>query len=560
MNTLLSHFSVGKRLSIGFALILTLSALAALVGLIQLNNVASATNQLMQQPLTTERLVSDWYRYIHSGIKRTAAIAKSADPSLAKFFEADQAESSKASAELLKQITELLESEQEKALLKEINTLRDEYLASRNKIVELKKADQADEANQLLEQKFMPVSTAYLKKIEELVKLQRAQIDETAKKIQTDYESSRILLIVLILVSGILAVISAVLLTRSIVRPLQEASLMAAELAQGDLTHSIQTNRQDEIGDLIRSINGIGQGLSRVIGDVRTGTHAIHTAADEIASGNADLSARTESQASSLQETASSMEELTSTVRQNADNARQANQLVVSASEVAQRGGDVVFQVIETMGSIRESSGKIVDIISVIDGIAFQTNILALNAAVEAARAGEQGRGFAVVASEVRSLAQRSAAAAKEIKTLIDDSTGKVEHGAKLVDNAGNTMQDIVASVRRVADIMSEITCASQEQSAGIEQVNLAVTQMDEMTQQNAALVEEAAAAAERKNQIRTVDRSERIRTYNFPENRLSDHRVNFKASNLSAVLDGELDPVIQALIDADKATRLAVG
>ncbi|MBR7783971.1 methyl-accepting chemotaxis protein [Undibacterium luofuense] len=497
MNTLLSHFSVGKRLSIGFALILTLSALAALVCLIQLNNVASATNQLMQQPLTTERLVSDWYRYIHSGIKRTAAIAKSADPSLAKFFEADQAESSKASAELLKQITELLESEQEKALLKEINTLRDEYLASRNKIVELKKADQADEANQLLEQKFMPVSTAYLKKIEELVKLQRAQIDETAKKIQTDYESSRILLIVLILVSGILAVISAVLLTRSIVRPLQEASLMAAELAQGDLTHTIQTNRQDEIGDLIRSINGIGQGLSRVIGDVRTGTHAIHTAADEIASGNADLSARTESQASSLQETASSMEELTSTVRQNADNARQANQLVVSASEVAQRGGDVVFQVIETMGSIRESSGKIVDIISVIDGIAFQTNILALNAAVEAARAGEQGRGFAVVASEVRSLAQRSAAAAKEIKTLIDDSTGKVEHGARLVDDAGNTMQDIVASVRRVADIMSEITCASQEQSAGIEQVNLAVTQMDEMTQQNAALVEEAAAAAE---------------------------------------------------------------
>ncbi|WP_374520079.1 methyl-accepting chemotaxis protein [Undibacterium squillarum] len=497
MNKLLSQFSVGKRLSIGFALILTLSALAALVGLIQLNKVASATNQLMQQPLTTERLVSDWYRYIHSGIKRTAAIAKSADPSLAKFFEADQAESSKASAELLKQITDLLESEQEKALLKEINALRDEYLASRNKIVEMKKADQADEANQLLEQKFMPVSTAYLKKIEELVKLQRAQIDETAQKIQTDYENSRILLIALILVSGMLAVISAVLLTRSIVRPLQEASAMAAELAQGDLTHTIQTTRQDEIGDLIRSMNGIGQGLSRVIGDVRTSTHSIHTAADEIASGNADLSARTESQASSLQQTASSMEELTSTVRQNADNARQANQLVVSASEVAQRGGDVVFQVIETMGSIRESSGKIVDIISVIDGIAFQTNILALNAAVEAARAGEQGRGFAVVASEVRSLAQRSAAAAKEIKTLIDDSTGKVEHGARLVDDAGNTMQDIVASVRRVADIMSEITCASQEQSAGIEQVNLAVTQMDEMTQQNAALVEEAAAAAE---------------------------------------------------------------
>jgi methyl-accepting chemotaxis protein len=230
---------------------------------------------------------------------------------------------------------------------------------------------------------------------------------------------------------------------------------------------------------------------------VRRGTETITVASGEIASGNADLSSRTESQAGSLEETASSMEELTSTVRQNADNARQANQLVVNASEVAVKGGAVVGQVVSTMGSIKDSSRKIVDIIGVIDGIAFQTNILALNAAVEAARAGEQGRGFAVVASEVRNLAQRSAAAAKEIKGLIGDSVEKVDAGSKLVDNAGATMEEIVTSVKRVADIMAEITSASQEQSSGIEQINQAVSQMDEMTQQNAALVEQAAAAAQ---------------------------------------------------------------
>jgi methyl-accepting chemotaxis protein len=272
---------------------------------------------------------------------------------------------------------------------------------------------------------------------------------------------------------------------------------VAEKMAQGDLTETIAVERHDEIGTLMKAINGINAGLSHVIADVRHGTENIHVAAGEIASGNADLSSRTESQASSLEETASSMEELTSTVRQNADNARQANQLVVSATGVAMTGGEVVDQVVQTMGSIRESSNKIVDIITVIDSIAFQTNILALNAAVEAARAGEQGRGFAVVASEVRNLAQRSASAAKEIKLLINDSVNKVEHGSKLVDTAGKTMKDIVSSVQHVADIMAEITSASQEQSAGIEQVNLAITEMDEMTQQNAALVEQAAAAAE---------------------------------------------------------------
>ena len=248
---------------------------------------------------------------------------------------------------------------------------------------------------------------------------------------------------------------------------------------------------------LAEGINGLLDNAAQIVVQVREATEAINTAAQEIASGNTDLSQRTEEQASSLEETASSMEELTSTVKQNADNAKQANQLAISASDIAMKGGDVVSKVVATMGDINESSKKIADIISVIDGIAFQTNILALNAAVEAARAGEQGRGFAVVASEVRNLAQRSAGAAKEIKTLIENSVGKVETGAKLVDQAGATMDEVVGSIRRVTDIMAEITAASQEQSAGIEQVNQAITQMDNVTQQNAALVEEAAAAAE---------------------------------------------------------------
>jgi methyl-accepting chemotaxis protein len=280
-------------------------------------------------------------------------------------------------------------------------------------------------------------------------------------------------------------------------KQLDQSLAVAERLATGDLTAELVVERDDELGRLMGAINGIGQGLAGVVGNVRTGTETINVASREIAVGNADLSNRTESQASSLEETASSMEELTSTVRQNADNARQANSLVTSASELAVKGGKVVGDVVHTMGSIRESSSKIVDIISVIDGIAFQTNILALNAAVEAARAGEQGRGFAVVASEVRSLAQRSASAAKEIKQLISDSVGKVEAGGKLVDEAGATMGEIVTSVKHVADIMGEITAASQEQSTGIEEVNRAITQMDEITQQNAALVEQAAAAAE---------------------------------------------------------------
>ncbi len=285
-------------------------------------------------------------------------------------------------------------------------------------------------------------------------------------------------------------------LTRAISMPLNKAVLIARSVAAGDLTQKIEVRSGDETGQLLQALKRMNDSLIQTVGQVRRSTETIGVASAEIASGNADLSSRTETQASSLEETASSMEELTSTVRQNAENARQANQLVVSASDFAVKGGQVVGQVVDTMGSIKESSKKIVDIIGVIDGIAFQTNILALNAAVEAARAGEQGRGFAVVAAEVRNLAQRSAGAAKEIKGLIGDSVDKVDVGSKLVDEAGKTMSEIVTSVKHVADIMNEITAASQEQSSGIEEVNRAIGQMDEMTQQNAALVEQAAAAA----------------------------------------------------------------
>ncbi len=289
----------------------------------------------------------------------------------------------------------------------------------------------------------------------------------------------------------------SLLLVRSITRPLVRAVQLANTVASGDLTSKIEIKSTDETGLMMQALKDMNDSLYRIVGNVRTSVDTITTATKEIAAGNTDLSQRTEEQASALQETASSMEELTSTVKQNAENAKQANQLAKGASDIAVKGGDVVGRVVTTMGSINESSRKIVDIISVIEGIAFQTNILALNAAVEAARAGEQGRGFAVVASEVRSLAQRSAAAAKEIKALIGDSVGKVDVGTKLVDEAGKTMDEVVTAVKRVTDIMAEISAASIEQSSGIEQVNKAITQMDEVTQQNAAVVEQAAAAAE---------------------------------------------------------------
>jgi len=299
-------------------------------------------------------------------------------------------------------------------------------------------------------------------------------------------------------ISGVLLMcVVGFLIRQNTLKPLNKAIEISNTLAAGDLQTRITNEYSDEFSVLIKSLTQLGINLRATVSDIRNSAESVRQAASEIASGNLDLSQRTEEQASSLEETASSMEELTSTVKQNADNARQANQLSASASSIALKGGQMMNNVVHTMSSISDSSNKIASIINVIDSIAFQTNILALNAAVEAARAGEQGRGFAVVATEVRNLAQRSATAAKEIKCLIDDSVEKVENGTELVDNAGKTMEEIVSSIKHVADIMSEITAASQEQSSGIEQVNQAIMQMDDVTQQNAALVEEAAASAE---------------------------------------------------------------
>jgi methyl-accepting chemotaxis protein len=355
----------------------------------------------------------------------------------------------------------------------------------------------ADSAAKAIMTQVEPLHRDILARIGKFVELQQA----TSAGILAGTVSTADRLLVVLLAAGagalVCGIACAIMLTRGITRPLTEAVAVARRVASGELDSQIVVTRGDEIGQLLQALQDMNASLVQTVGEVRQGTQTIHRASQEIAHGNSDLSARTEMQASNLQATAGSMEELTATVRQNAENAQRANELAASASEVALRGGNVVAQVVDTMGSIKESSRRIVDIISVIDGIAFQTNILALNAAVEAARAGEQGRGFAVVAAEVRNLAQRSAGAAREIKQLIGDSVNKVDAGSELVDEAGKTMTDIVASVRRVTDIMGNITVASQEQSAGIADINHAIVRMDEMTQRNAALVEEAAAAAQ---------------------------------------------------------------
>lgn len=326
---------------------------------------------------------------------------------------------------------------------------------------------------------------------------EKRQNDEATVVASNTYAFARNLMYSLSAAAVVFGLLIAWLITRSIIEPIHRAVAVAQTVSAGDLTSEIEVMTSDETGMLLSALKVMNDNLRKIVGEVRSGTETMSTASQEIAAGNLDLSSRTEEQASSLEETASSMEELTSTVKQNSDNARQANSLAVSASAVASRGGAVVAQVVTTMEEINESSKKIVDIISVIDGIAFQTNILALNAAVEAARAGEQGRGFAVVATEVRNLAHRSAAAAKEIKLLIGDSVEKVDNGSKLVHQAGITMNEVVESIRRVGHIISEISAAGTEQTLGIEQINQAIMEMDSVTQQNAALVEESAAAAE---------------------------------------------------------------
>ena len=494
----LSNLSISKRLAIVLGIILALFMASSVFTLLKLRQLGVEIDSMLSENVKTERAGADWLRNTEAGLWRSAAIAKSSDAGLVPYFAPASAESTRLISELQKFVETKMNTPQERQLFDKIGVLRKEYLAARDEITKLKKDGDMDGASRAFTERFEPNSRLYLAGVKQMMDLQRAQMDAAAQRSGDLRAQTSMLLVICSVLSLALGSLLAWLLARSITHPLRRAEAMAQSIADMDLTGAAQTSyANDETGRLLRAIDLMRTALQQSLQQVRGAVDSISTASTQIATGNQDLSARTEQTASNLQETASSMEELTTTVRQSADSATQANQLASSAAKVAQRGGEVVSQVVTTMDEINASSKKIADIIGVIDGIAFQTNILALNAAVEAARAGEQGRGFAVVASEVRSLAQRSANAAKEIKALIDASVSSVNSGAKLVRDAGSTMSEIVSSVNRVTDIIAEISAAASEQSQGIGQINSAVAQLDQMTQQNSALVEESTAAAE---------------------------------------------------------------
>ena len=439
--------------------------------------------------------MEDWASDIRLNWVRTEAFLKAIDRDYMDKLTADTQATAKGMEAKVKRIEALVQGDKAKGLLAAIATARQAYNDKLNEIRELHRGGEPN-VPALVDKDLRPLADKYLQSLDDLRKTMAAQLAESQADTSTLAKASQVLLGVGTPVAVALGALMGLTVTRSIVRPLQQGQQAAESIADGDLTHPITSSGNDETGQLLQALSTMQSRLATIVGNVRYSAEGVATASAEIASGNNDLSARTEQQASALEETAASMEELGSTVRQNADNARTANQLAMNASTVAQQGGDVVAEVVDTMKGINDSSRKIADIISVIDGIAFQTNILALNAAVEAARAGEQGRGFAVVASEVRRLAQRSAEAAKEIKALIDDSVSSVESGSRAVADAGQTMTEVVRQVHRVNDLIAEITAASKEQSIGISRVGQAVAQLDEMTQQNAAMVEQSSAAA----------------------------------------------------------------
>jgi methyl-accepting chemotaxis protein len=496
----IGNMRVGARLGLGFGSVLLFLVAITAMTVISLGHLNGLTETIVQKDWAKAKLVVDALDNTRGSMARVMQLSTATEKDQINKARERFDSNKKNFTEALDKLAPLLYRPEGKELLAKSKAARDKYVAAADKAFKLVEEGKRDEAVKVTMGETYDSLHAYANELRALLDLQQKLLEESGVESGKVFQSTRITMIGLGLGAVLFGLLFAWWVTRSITRQLggepEYAAAVVGRIASGDLSVDVDLKAKDS-SSLLYAMKRTQDDLQNTVRQIKQSTDAIATASKQIAAGNADLSQRTEEQASSLEETASSMEELTSTVKQNAENAKQANQLAAGASEVAVKGGTVVGQVVQTMSSINESSKKIVDIISVIDGIAFQTNILALNAAVEAARAGEQGRGFAVVATEVRTLAQRSAAAAKEIKELISDSVHKVEDGAKLVDEAGKTMDEIVSSVKRVTDIMAEISAASQEQSSGIEQVNQAVTQMDEVTQQNAALVEEAAAAAE---------------------------------------------------------------
>jgi methyl-accepting chemotaxis protein len=499
----LAKMKVGTRLGLGFALVLVLLVAVTAVGISRMAQIQDRLDHVVGVNNVVTRLVIDMRANVSDRVTSLRILTLMTDagdmePEMAR-VKAETAKYDGDDAKLQAQFA-LESSPEEKALLASIKEYQAAAIPAISKASELWLANKAEDATKVMIKEIRPVQKKWLDALDQLATLEDKLNNQVQADAATGFSSARTFMILLGVLAVALGVAAAFVITRGLLRQLggepDYTASIAGSIANGDLSIAIDTDGSHS-DSLLSEMKEMRNSLVSIVGQVRGGTDAIGTASREIAAGNIDLSSRTEMQASSLEKTASAMEELTSTVKQNADNAREANQLAATASDVALKGGAVVSQVVDTMSSINESAKKIVDIIGVIDGIAFQTNILALNAAVEAARAGEQGRGFAVVASEVRNLAQRSAGAAKEIKILIDDSAEKTERGTRLVNQAGVTMDEVVASVKRVTDIMSEIANASQEQSAGIEQVNLSIIEMDSMTQQNAALVEQSAAAAQ---------------------------------------------------------------
>ncbi|HJV75713.1 MAG TPA: methyl-accepting chemotaxis protein [Noviherbaspirillum sp.] len=493
----LKKTSIGQRLGLGFGVVIALLMMLAGLAYVRISSLNSEINLMVKDRYPATVAANQIKADLNEVTRNMLNVLVMNDAGQIQKELANIPERNKSTNDALASLHKTITDDKGREHLKAITEFRDKFIPNQEKFIALVNEDRKDEALVKFMFSVRPLQAKYFVQLDAFIKHQDSQMEQAGVDSSRAAGRTEMLILMLALAASVLSALVAFFTTRKITVPLKEAVDVARRVADGNLTSDIQIKTNDETGDLMRALQHMNQSLQKIVGEVRNGTETIASASREMADGNLELSSHTQEQAGSLQQTAASISTLTTTVRQNADNARQANQLAVSASAVAIKGGSVVSQVIDTMGSINESSRKIVDIIGVIDGIAFQTNILALNAAVEAARAGEQGRGFAVVASEVRNLAQRSAGAAKEIKALIGDSVDKVATGSKLVSEAGVTMDEVVASVKRVTDIIEEIAAASQEQSTGIEEVNHAIGEMDTVTQQNAALVEEAAASAE---------------------------------------------------------------